>query len=121
MSFGLSNTSATFQDLINQILAKKLDIFCIVYLDDILIYIKGSESDYINAVKWVLEQLLQNRLYANLQKCQFHQDEIYFLGYIISPKGICMEPERISNVQDWPRPQCVRNVQVFIGFANFYH
>lgn len=120
MPFGLSNAPATFQGLINRILAEKLDVFCIVYLDDILIYTEGTESDHVNAVKWVLERLLQNGLYANLQKCRFHQDEVRFLGYIISPEGIRMEPERISSVQDWPRPQCVRDVQVFIGFANFY-
>lgn len=121
MPFGLSNAPAIFQGLINRILAEKLNIFCIVYLDDILIYTKGSESDHIEAVKWVLEQLLQNGLYANLQKCRFHQDEVRFLGYIISPEGVRMEPERISSVQDLPRPQGVRDVQVFIGFANFYH
>ena len=110
MLFRLSNAFATFQGLINQIFAEKLDIFCIVYLDHILIYTKGSELDHIDAVKWVLEQLLQNGLYANLQKCWFHQDEIRFLGYIIFPKGICMKLERILSIQDWPRLQCVHNV-----------
>lgn len=120
MPFGLSNAPATFQGLINRILAEKLDVFCIVYLDDILIYTEEAGVAHTEAVKWVLEQLLRYGLYANLQKCRFNQEEVRFLGYIISPEGIKMEDERIHSVRDWPRPQCVRDVQVFIGFANFY-
>lgn len=67
MPFGLSNAPATFQGIINKILSEKLDVFCVVYLDEILIYTEGTESEHIDAVKWVLERLLQNGLYANLQ------------------------------------------------------
>ena len=120
MPFGLSNAPATFQGLINRILSEKLDVFCIVYLDDILIYTEDTGSEHTNAVKWVLGRLLQHGLYANIQKCRFNQDEVRFLGYIISPQGIRMEEERISSIRDWPQPLCVRDIQVFIGFANFF-
>ena len=120
MPFGLSNAPATFQGIINRVLAEKLDVFCIVYLDDILIYTEEVGSAHMDAVKWVLGRLLQHGLYANLQKCRFNQEEVRFLGYVISPAGIRMEEERISSVRSWPRPQCIRDVQVFIGFANFY-
>ena len=120
MPFGLSNAPATFQALINKVLAEKLDVFCIVYLDDILIYTEETGSAHTDAVKWVVEQLRKHGLYANLQKCRFSQKEVRFLGYIISPEGIRMENDRIESVRSWPRPQCVRDIQVFIGFANFY-
>ncbi len=76
MSFGLSNTLASFQDYINKIIADKLDILVVVYLDDILVYIKDSGQPHVDAVRWVLEQLRKNSLYTNLKKCQFHEDEV---------------------------------------------
>ena len=57
---------------------------------------------------------------ANLKKCHFHQDEVRFLGYVVSAEGVRMEDERIEVVRTWPEPQSVRDIQVFIGFANFY-
>ena len=59
-------------------------------------------------------------LFANLKKCRFHQDEVCFLGYVVSSKGISMEAERIEVVRKWPEPKSVRDIQVFLGFANFY-
>ena len=91
MPFGLTNIPASFQEYINKIFAKKLDIFVIVYLDDILIYTKDDGDGYVVAVQWVLEQLKKFLLYANLKKCQFHQDEVWFLGYVVSSKGIRIE------------------------------
>ncbi len=59
-------------------------------------------------------------MYANLKKCHFHQDEMRFLGYIVSHQGIQMEEGRIKGVRDWPKPRLLRDIQVFLGFANFY-
>ena len=120
MPFGLSNAPASFQGYINKILAEKLDIFVIVYLDDILIYTEDSGQGHLEAVRWVLEQLRKHSLYANLKKCRFHQEEVRFLGYVVSSRGIRMEDERIEAVRGWPEPKSVRDIQVFIGFANFY-
>ena len=120
MPFGLSNAPASFQAYINKALALKLDVFCIVYLDDILIYTEQKGKAHEDAVRWVLEQLRKHGLFCNLQKCRFSTDEVEFLGYVINPKGGYMRKDRIQAVQNWPRPTCVRDVQVFIGFANFY-
>ena len=68
----------------------------------------------------MLEQLRKFLLFANLKKCQFHQKEVWFLGYVVSSKGIRMEDKRIKVVKQWPEPQSVRDIQVFFGFANFY-
>ena len=120
MPFALTNVPASFQRYINKILVKKLDIFVIVYLDDILIYTDNDGDGHVSAVQWVLEQLRKFSLFANLKKYQFHQEEVWSLGYIVSLKDIHMEDKRIEAVKQWSEPQLVRDIQVFLGFANFY-
>ena len=120
MPFGLSNALASFQGYINKILAEKLDIFVIVYLDNILIYTEDPDQPYVDVVCWVLEQLRKHALFANLKKCHFHQDEVRFLGFVVYAQGIIMEEERIEAVKAWPEPKSIRDIQVFLGFANFY-
>ena len=120
MSFSLTNATESFQSYINKILAEKLDIFVIVYLDNILIYTKDQGKGHIKAVWWVLKVFRKYSLYANLKKFCFHQNEIRFLGFIISRDGIRMEKKRINFVKMWPEPESVQDIQVFIGFANFY-
>ena len=72
MPFGLTNTPATFQGYINKILAEKLDVFVIVYLNNIIIFTEIKGEKHIQAVQWVLDQLRKHSLYANLKKCSFH-------------------------------------------------
>ena len=91
-----------------------------MYLDDILIYTEDESEGHVQAVRWVLDQLRKFSLYANLKKCCFHQEEVRFLGDIVSSQDICMEDERIRVVKQWPEPKSVRDIQVFLGFANFY-
>ena len=88
MLFGLLNAPASFQEYINKILAKKLDVFVIVYLDNILIYTEDVGQAYVNAVWWVLEELRKHGLFANLKKCQFHKNEVRFLGYVVSTQRV---------------------------------
>ena len=99
MLFGLTNAPASFQRYINKILTGKLDIFIIIYLNNILIYTQNNEDGYVAAVQWVLEQLRKFLLYANLKKCQFHWDEVWFLSYVVSIEGICIEDKQIEAVK----------------------
>ena len=99
MPFGLFYALATFQGYVNKILVEKLDIFVIVYLNDILIYTKDSGQPHVEAVRWILDQLRKYLLFANLKKCHFHQDEVRFLEYIVSSKSISMKVERIEVVR----------------------
>ena len=99
MPFGLSNAPASFKGYINKILAEKLDIFVIVYLDDILIYIEDPGQPHVDAIRWVLEQLRKHGFFANLKKCRFHQNEVRFLGFVFSSQGIRMKEERIKAVK----------------------
>src|SRR5205823_6123888 len=89
------------------------------YLDDILIYSNNFE-DHVRHVRRVLELLRANGLYAKAEKCEFHVMSVDFLGFVISPEGISMDPSRVSTIQEWPAPRSIRDIQVFLGFANFY-
>ena len=59
-------------------------------------------------------------LFANLKNCLFHQEEVWFPGYVVSSKSICIEDEKIKAVKYWPKPQSVQDIQVFFEFTNFY-
>jgi hypothetical protein len=119
MPFGLSNAPATFQAYVDKALTGLVDIICVVYLDDILIFSK-DEREHIDHVCQVLNRLRQHRLYAKLSKCHFSVRQAEFLGYIISASGVSMESSRIAAISEWPIPQTFQQVQVFLGFANFY-
>ena len=88
MLFRLLNIPASLQGYINKILTEKLDIFVIVYLDDIFIYIKDPGQAHIDAVLWVPDELRKNGFFANLKKCCFHKDKICFLGYVMSAQKV---------------------------------
>ena len=120
MPFGLSNTPAIFQGYVKKILAKKLDIFVVVYLDNILIYTKNFRQPHIEVVCWVLDKLRRHFFFASLKKCCFYQDKVHFLGYMILSKRISMEAKKIEIIKDWPESKSVCNIQIFLGFANFY-
>ena len=90
-----------------------------VYLDDILIYSKTRENHW-ECVRKVLERLRQFKLYAKLSKCSFMTQMIEFLGYIVSNHGVSMDPRRVDAIQTWPEPKTLRELQIFLGFANFY-
>ncbi|KAJ8469582.1 hypothetical protein ONZ51_g8881 [Trametes cubensis] len=119
MPFGLSNAPAAFQRFVNDIFADMLDVCVIVYLDDILIYSDNPEQ-HRKHVKEVLRRLRKHRLYARADKCEFHTDSVEYLGYILSPSGLTMAELKVKAILDWPEPRKVRDIQSFLGFANFY-
>jgi hypothetical protein len=119
MPFGLTNAPATFQHMMNEIFADCLDDFVVIYLDDILIYSR-DESKHTEHVRTVLERLRKYGLYAKLEKCEFDVTSIEFLGYIISTLGVMMDPKKVSAIVSWPIPKSVHDIQVFLGFCNFY-
>ena len=93
MPFGLTNTPATFQHFTNNISRDILDVYVIVYLDDILVFSKNPE-DHQKHVKEVLQQLQKRHLYCNLEKSFFGVTEIDYLGLIVLPKGIMVDPAK---------------------------
>jgi hypothetical protein len=119
MPFGLTNAPATFQRFMNEIFADLLDVMVIVYLDDILIF-SDNPSDHKEHVREVLRRLRKNGLYARPDKCRFAVDTVDYLGFILSTDGLKMDPAKIQVVMDWPEPRKVKDIQSFLGFANFY-
>ncbi|CDO75982.1 hypothetical protein BN946_scf184820.g2 [Trametes cinnabarina] len=119
MPFGLSNAPAAFQCFVNEVFADLLDVCVVVYLDDILIY-SNSLEEHWQHVKEVLRRLRKFKLYAWADKCEFHATSIEYLGYILSPEGLTMAESKVKAILDWPEPRKVRDIQSFLGFANFY-
>ena len=106
---GLTNVPATFQVLVNSILRKYLNKFVIAYLDNILIYSETLE-EHKGHIKKVLEALCGARLVAKPKKCEFYIQEVYFLGYIITPGKIGMEKKKVQAILEWLEPKTVKKV-----------
>jgi hypothetical protein len=119
MPFGLSNSPATFQAYIDDCLRPFLDDFTVCYLDDILIY-SNTPEEHEEHVKKVLARLREFGLFVKAAKCEFGVKKIGFLGFVISEDGVGMEGDRVATIEDWPAPGSIHEVQVFLGFTNFY-
>ncbi|XP_077359632.1 uncharacterized protein LOC144005381 [Festucalex cinctus] len=119
MPFGLTNAPAVFQCLINDVLRDMLNVFCFVYLDDILIFSRELH-EHRQHVRLVLQRLLENRLYVKAEKCEFHSRSVQFLGFIIEGGQLRADPVKTQAVVDWPSPKTRKQLQRFLGFANFY-
>lgn len=119
MPFGLTNAPAIFQRLMNQIFRRLLQKCVIIYLDDILIYSQTREAHYQH-IKEVLEILRDNKLYASHEKCQFFQSTISFVGHLISADGLAVQKSKTEAIRDWPVPVSRKQLQAFLGLANYY-
>ncbi len=118
MPFGVVNGPATFQGYINSVLRGYLDRLFIAYLDDISVY-SLELTQYTNDVRAVLKRLLKHGLFVKMEKCVFCVEEISFLKFLLTTKGVKMELSRVSTIAEWPEPTAFREIQVFLGFANF--
>ncbi|CUA71100.1 Transposon Tf2-7 polyprotein [Rhizoctonia solani] len=118
MPFRLTNAPTAFQHFMNDILQDLLDVTVIVYLDDILIFSNNPE-EHTAHVKEVLRQLQENQLFCKASKCFFNTTTMEYLGIMISPKGISIEKGKVEAVRNWPTPNNRKQVQSFLGFANF--
>ncbi len=97
MPFGLTNAPATFQAFISDVLRDLIDIKCVVYLDDILVFSRTQE-EHDEAVRQVLERLREHNLFANAKKCEFDKSSVEYLGYILSADGIKMNPKKLDTI-----------------------
>lgn len=119
MFFKQINASATFQLYIHKVLHKHLNMFMIVFLNDILIYFK-NEINHQQHVHTVLQVLLWTELYTKLAKCHFSVKKIFFVKFVITDQDIDMKEKHIVTVVDWSKLESIFEIQSFIDFVNFY-
>jgi len=114
--FRLTNSPATFQAMMNKLNMGKVAAF----INDVII---GTETEerHNKLVAEVIRRLEENNLYVKPEKCKWKVREVEFLGVVIGPEGIKMEEEKVKGVLEWLIPKCVKDIQKFLGLANYYH
>jgi len=119
MSFGLTNAPAYFMNLMNKIFMDELDKFVVVFIDDILIYLK-SVKEHEQHLRVVLEKLRVHRLYAKFSKCEFWTEKVAFLSHILTAEGVAVDPEKVEAVSNWQQPTNVSEIRSFLRLAGYY-
>jgi hypothetical protein len=119
LPMGLTNAPATFMHLMNHTFRDYLDLFVLVFLDDILIYSRTLE-EHERHVRMVLQRLSDMKLYAKRSKCEFFQREVEFLGHRVGEDGLKVMHEKVMAVDQWPQPTNVGDVRSFLGLTGFY-
>jgi Reverse transcriptase (RNA-dependent DNA polymerase) len=117
--FGLSNAPATFQARINKVLHPYLDVFCTAYIDDILVY-SDDLTSHRQHVRLVVEALRDAGLQLDVKKCEFEVTEVTYLGMIVSTDSMRIDPAKVTAITNWEPPSNMKDIQAFLGFANFY-
>jgi len=118
--FGMTNSLATFQAMINEILRDLVNKSKIAaFIDNVLVETE-IEKGHDEIIEEVLRRLEENDLYMKLEKCMWKVRKIGFLGVIIGPNGIEMEKEKVDGVLSWPEPKNMKDVRKFLGLANYY-
>jgi len=121
MFFGLMNSPATFQMMMNALFEEELrEGWLIIYMDDMLIAMHNNPAFHEKCIHRILSKLLINDLYLKPKKCVFEQQRVEFLGVILQNGTIHMDPAKMQGIADWPRPNNVTEVQLFLGFMGFY-
>ena len=119
MPFGLTNAPATFQRLMENCLGDLHLNWCIIYLDDIIVF-SETPKEHIKRLRGVFQKLASAGLKLKPNKCEFFKKKITYLGYVVSEEGIEVDPKKTEAVQNWPVPKTVTDVRSFLGFTNQY-
>ena len=119
MPFGLTNAPATFQHLMENCLGELHLSWCIIYLDDIIVFSNNPE-DHLHRLRGVFDKLENAGLKLKLKKCEFFKTKITYLGHIVSAKGIETDPKKVKAVRNRTVPKTVTDVRSFLGFTNHY-
>ena len=119
MFFELCNSPSSFQFFINEVFYNFLNVFCIIYLNDILIY-SDNEKEYNEHIYLILICLQEFRFYVDIEKCVFKIQEVLYLSFLIGINSICMDFQKIIIITDWLTLIKLKQVQSFLKFINFY-
>jgi len=121
MFFGLTNSPATFQAMINELLRDLINTEkVVVFIDNVMVGTEDEEG-HNELVAKVIRRLEENNLYMNPEKCKSKVKKVGFLGVVIRPERIKMEEEKVKGVLDWLIPRCVKDIQKFLELVNYYH
>jgi len=121
MFFGLTNSPATFQAMMNELLRDLINTGKVaVFIDDVIVEME-SEEGHDELVVEVIKRLEENDLYVKPEKCKWKVKEVEFLEVVIGLEGIKMKEEKVKGILEWPTPKSVKDVQKFLGLANYYH
>lgn len=119
MAFGLTGAPGTFQNTMNTTLAPCLRKFVLVFFDDILVY-SSSLAEHITHLCTVFQLLAKDQWYLKVTKCSFPQQQISYLGHIISAAGVGTDPAKLTAIADWPIPSSAKELRGFLGLAGYY-
>ena len=119
MPFGLCNAPETFQGYINKSLQEYLDVFCMAYLDDMLIYTRKGKN-HASHVFQMLKRLHKHELQVDIDKCEFNTTKVKYLGIIMTTNSIEIDTEKVKAIQKRKAPLSMKDVQAFLGFVHFY-
>jgi len=119
MPFGLTNSPATFQRLMQTCMGDLHLAICLLFLDDIIIY-SSTWEQHLERLEAVFRRLQEYGLKLKPSKCSFAKTEVKYLGHIVSEDGIMTDPEKVSAVTNWPVPSSTKELQQFLGFIGFY-
>ena len=119
MPFGVCNGPPTFQRLMNHVLKDVLGTKALVYLDDVIIF-SDSLEDHIRDIREVFELISKAKLKLKLEKCQFMQKSVNFLGHVITPEGIQPDPAKIEKIVNYKVPASADEVRSFLGLIGYY-
>ncbi|XP_075500116.1 putative mitochondrial protein AtMg00860 [Primulina tabacum] len=119
MPFGLTNAPAAFMDLMNRVFKPFLDHVIVVFIDDILVY-SSNEHDHEEHLRIALQTLREKELYAKFKKCEFWLKSVSFLGHVISEAGVSVDPKKVEEITEWPKPKNATDIRSFLGLAVYY-
>lgn len=119
MPFGLKNAPATFQRLMNTVLKGLVGVICLVYMDDIIVFSTSLQEHYNNLAK-VMNALENANLKVQLDKSDFLQKEVAFLGHIVSENGVKPNPDKLDAIKNWPIPKTEKDIKSFLGTLGYY-
>ena len=119
MPYGVTGGPATFQHEMNTVLAPVLRLVVVVFIDNILIYSQSYE-DHLKHISQVFQALQQHKFKVKLSKCVFAQQQLAYLGHVISSSSVSTDPKKVTDVTNWPTPTCVKEVRGFLGLAGYY-
>src|SRR6218665_3666630 len=119
MPFGLCNAPATFQQLMDIVLSGLNFEVCLVYLDDVIIF-NCTLEEHLERMALVFHRLREANFKLKPSRCHLLRRIVFFLGHVVTPDGIAVDPSKVQEVADWPTPQRLRDVRAFVGLCAYY-